>query len=100
MAARANLHSKSLREIRWDDGEGPARSPYVETISEETGKLHRVLIKHLAEHVVRGIMERVFEKYKESLGTAFAVAEAKTEGGKKRLVLLERACFHVSLLVL
>ena len=99
MAARANVHSKNLREIRWDDGEGPAQSPYVETLSRETGKLHRVLSKHLAEHVVRGIMERVFEKYKESLGTAFAVVEAKTEGGKKRLVLLERACFRFSLLV-
>lgn len=86
MSGRATVCIKAMKTIRWDEKSEKAVSPYMETLTKETGTLHRVLSKHLPESVVLGIMQPVFESYKEQLGAAFREGKVETEEGKERYV--------------
>ena len=51
---------------------------------KETNSLQRVLAKHMPEQSVRGIVEPVFQAYKNVWGNAFEKANPKTKQGKER----------------
>jgi vacuolar protein sorting-associated protein 54 len=80
-----------MRAIVWDDDSAGDRavSAYMDTLTKETGTLHRVLSKHMPEGTVLGIMEPVFGSYREQLGKAFREAPVTTERGKERFVCLD-----------
>ncbi len=59
----------------------------METLTKETGLLHRVLSRHLPEVSVRMVMGPVFGNYREQWGKAFSEVAVKTEGGKQRYVI-------------
>jgi vacuolar protein sorting-associated protein 54 len=59
----------------------------METLTKETGLLHRVLSRHLPEVSVRMVMRPVFGNYREQWGKAFGEVKVKTEGGKQRYVI-------------
>ncbi|OBT88549.1 hypothetical protein VE02_03967 [Pseudogymnoascus sp. 03VT05] len=88
MAGRATLHLRAMRAIVWDDDSAgdKAVSAYMDTLTKETGTLHRVLSKHMPEETVLGIMEPVFGSYREQLGKAFREAPVTTERGKERML--------------
>ncbi|OBT67362.1 hypothetical protein VE03_03036 [Pseudogymnoascus sp. 23342-1-I1] len=88
MAGRATLHLRAMRAIVWDDDSAGERavSAYMDTLTKETGTLHRVLSKHMPEGTVLGIMEPVFGSYRDQLGKAFREAPVTTEKGKERML--------------
>ncbi|KAL5350422.1 hypothetical protein ACLOAV_003990 [Pseudogymnoascus australis] len=88
MAGRATLHLRAMRAIVWDDDSAGERavSAYMDTLTKETGTLHRVLSKHMPEATVLGIMEPVFGSYRDQLGKAFREAPVTTEKGKERML--------------
>lgn len=86
MAGRATIHLKAMRAAAWDEPAERPLSPYMDTLTKETGTLHRVLSKHMPEGIVRGIMDPVFKSYREQLGKAFQEATVETETGKQRYV--------------
>ncbi|EQL32326.1 hypothetical protein BDFG_05459 [Blastomyces dermatitidis ATCC 26199] len=87
MSSRAAIRVNSMKKIDWDQPQdSPAVNPYMETLTEETGTLHRVLAKHLPEMTVMMIMDPVFASYREQWTKAFQAATLKTESGKKRMI--------------
>ncbi|PGH09844.1 hypothetical protein GX51_00531 [Blastomyces parvus] len=87
MSSRAAIRVNSMKKIDWDQLEGPpAVNSYMETLTEETGTLHRVLAKHLPETTVMIIMDPVFASYREQWTKAFQAATLKTESGKQRMI--------------
>ena len=90
MSARAAAHVKALRAVDFDaEGAADAAAPpskYVETLTKETGLLHRVLSRHLAQPTVGMIMAPVFANYREQFGAAFRETQVRTEAGKERFV--------------
>ncbi|OJD28334.1 hypothetical protein ACJ73_00259 [Blastomyces percursus] len=87
MSSRAAIRVNSMKKIDWDQQQGaPAVNSYMETLTEETGTLHRVLAKHLPETTVMMIMGPVFTSYREQWTKAFQAASLKTESGKQRMI--------------
>jgi vacuolar protein sorting-associated protein 54 len=89
MTARATSHVNSMKKLDFDaeakknvDG----ASAYMETLTKETGTLHRVLSRHLAEMDVTVILSQIFASYKEQWLKAFQGVEIKTTAGKQRLL--------------
>lgn len=83
MAGRATAHTKSMKTVDWNK-ESSTVNTYMETLTKETGTLHRVLTKHLPEMTVRMIMEPVFKNYKEQLGKAFNEVVLESATAKTR----------------
>lgn len=86
MSSRAAVHVTTMAKIEWDDRGSQAVSPYMETLTKETGTLHRNLTKHLPEATVRMIMDPIFKSYRDQWSKAFQEAKFKTEEGKDRFV--------------
>lgn len=85
MVQRCNVHIKSMEKVDWDSSAPQdTTNAYVETLAKETGTLHRVLGRHVAEIDLQMIMMPIFEHYKQAWTTAFGAASVKTEAGKKR----------------
>jgi vacuolar protein sorting-associated protein 54 len=77
-----------MKKIDWDAAAGNNVNPYMETLTKETGTLHRVLSKHLPEMTVMMIMDPVFRSYRDQWTRAFEEVTVRTEAGKKRYVFL------------
>jgi vacuolar protein sorting-associated protein 54 len=102
MGARAIVHVNAMKKIDWDtQADSSAVSPYMETLTKETGTLQRVLAKHLPDMTVMMIMNPVFASYKGQWTKAFQDATLKTETGKQRLAdpfvtaSTPTHCFHI-----
>ncbi|PTU21141.1 hypothetical protein P175DRAFT_0459365 [Aspergillus ochraceoroseus IBT 24754] len=85
MGSRSNVHVNAMKKIDWDFGPGSGVNAYMETLTKETGTLHRVLSKHLPEMTVMMIMDPVFKSYREQWTRAFDEAVIKSETGKQGL---------------
>jgi vacuolar protein sorting-associated protein 54 len=86
MAGRATAHAKAMKVLDWETPGREGANTYMETLTKETGTLHRVLSKHLPEITVRMIMEPVFKSYKEQWGKAFDDVVLGSEGAQARYV--------------
>ncbi|KAB8360764.1 hypothetical protein FH972_024498 [Carpinus fangiana] len=90
MSARCNAHIKAFKIIDFDTPAAGAKTPsaYVEALAKESGTLHRVLSRHVAEIDLRMVMLPIFEHYKTEWGKALmeTVSGVKTEEGKQRLL--------------
>lgn len=85
MCSRAAMHVNAMKKIDWDaQRDTSAVSPYMETLTKETGTLHRVLAKHLPESTVMMIMNPVFNSYREQWTKAFQEVTVRTEAGRQR----------------
>ncbi|EAU30354.1 conserved hypothetical protein [Aspergillus terreus NIH2624] len=85
MSSRSTVHVNAMKKIDWDANGNTAVNPYMETLTKETGTLHRVLSKHLPEMTVSMIMDPVFRTYREQWTKAFEEVSVDTEAGKERL---------------
>ena len=88
MAGRATSHVKAMKAIDWQIPGKSGVNTYMETLTKETGTLHRVLSKHLPELAVRMIMKPVFQSYREQLGKAYGDIVLGSEEAKSRFVVL------------
>jgi vacuolar protein sorting-associated protein 54 len=89
MTARATSHVNSMKKLDFDaeaKKNADGASAYMETLTKETGTLHRVLSRHLAEIDVTVILSQIFASYKEQWLKAFQGVEIKTTAGKQRLL--------------
>ncbi|KAJ9616949.1 hypothetical protein H2200_000669 [Cladophialophora chaetospira] len=89
MSGRASMHVKSMKYIDWEEAAKNISvpvSPYMETLTKETGTLQKVLAKHLPEPVVAGIMIPVFASYKEQWTNAYRDVTIKSAAAKQRLL--------------
>jgi vacuolar protein sorting-associated protein 54 len=89
MTARATSHVNSMKKLDFDaeaKKNADGTSTYMETLTKETGTLHRVLSRHLAEMDVTVILSQIFASYKEQWLKAFQGVEIKTPAGKQRLL--------------
>ncbi|KAK5088217.1 hypothetical protein LTR05_002434 [Lithohypha guttulata] len=89
MSNRASMHVKSLKAINWTEAaqnDLDGVSKYMETLTKETATLQKVLVKHLPEGVVMGIMIPVFDSYKQQLEKAFSDIQVQSEAEKKRML--------------
>ncbi|KAL5355661.1 Vps54-like protein-domain-containing protein [Aspergillus floccosus] len=85
MSSRSTVHVNAMKKIDWDANGSTSVNPYMETLTKETGTLHRVLSKHLPEMTVSMIMDPVFRTYREQWTKAFEEVSVDTEAGKERL---------------
>lgn len=86
MSARSTMHVNAMKKVDWEKPAGPtAVNPYMETLTKETGTLHRVLSKHLPESTVLMIMNPVFNSYREQWTRAFEEATVKSQAAKQRM---------------
>ncbi|KAL3421732.1 hypothetical protein PVAG01_05888 [Phlyctema vagabunda] len=85
MSLRTTAHVSDMKKIDWD-ADARETSPYVQTLTEDTRKLHKVLSKYLPESTVASIVGPVIQSYKEQWGKAFDEAVVKTPQGKARLL--------------
>ncbi|KAG9227947.1 Vps54-like protein-domain-containing protein [Amylocarpus encephaloides] len=85
MSLRTIGHVSAMKKIDWD-ADTRETSPYMQTLTEETSKLHKVLSKNLPESTVASIVGPVIRSYKEQWGKAFDEAVVKTVQGKARLL--------------
>jgi vacuolar protein sorting-associated protein 54 len=88
MSSRAGAHVKAMEAVDWDADAARAASAHMETLTEETALLQRVLGRHMPEETVRAIMLPVFASYRAQWGRAFREARPQTPAGKTRLVTL------------
>jgi vacuolar protein sorting-associated protein 54 len=88
MSSRAGTHVKAMEAIDWDADAARQASPHMETMTEETALLQRVLGRHMPEPTIQAIMQPVFASYKAQWGRAFREARPQTPAGKTRWVLL------------
>lgn len=89
MCGRATAHVKEMKKIDWDSNAAGAAgkvNTYMETLTKETGTLHKTLTKFFPDPTVKGIMGPVFQSYREQLGQAFGEVGVRTGAGKKRFV--------------
>lgn len=87
MSGRASMHVKSMRNIDWDEAaknKAVPVSPYMETLTKETGTLQKVLAKHLPEPVVAGIMIPVFSSYRDQWTRAYREVTLRSPAAKER----------------
>ncbi|RAL03075.1 vacuolar protein sorting-associated protein 54 [Aspergillus ibericus CBS 121593] len=86
MGSRSAIHVNAMKKIDWNaPAGGSGVSPYMETLTKETGTLHRVLSKHLPDMTVMMIMDPVFSSYREQWTKAFEEVAVTSETGKQRL---------------
>ncbi|RDL32538.1 Vps54-like protein [Venustampulla echinocandica] len=85
MSLRTTAHVNTMKKIDWD-ADARETSPYMQTLTEETRKLHKVLSKNLPKSTVASIVGPVIQGYKEQWGKAFDEAVVKTLQGKARLL--------------
>ncbi|CAK44375.1 hypothetical protein CBS115989_9045 [Aspergillus niger] len=86
MGSRSAIHVNAMKKIDWNaPAGGSAVSPYMETLTKETGTLHRVLSKHLPDMTVMMIMDSVFSSYREQWTKAFEEVTVTSETAKERL---------------
>ena len=90
MSSRSTVHVNAMKKIDWDANGNTGVNPYMETLTKETGTLHRVLSKHLPEMTVSMIMDPVFRTYREQWTKAFEEVSVDTEAGKERYGVLTR----------
>jgi vacuolar protein sorting-associated protein 54 len=90
MSSRSTVHVNAMKKIEWDANGNTGVNPYMETLTKETGTLHRVLSKHLPEMTVSMIMDPVFRTYREQWTKAFEEVSVDTEAGKERYGVLTR----------
>ncbi|KAH6666870.1 Vps54-like protein-domain-containing protein [Halenospora varia] len=86
MAGRATAHAKAMKLIDWEKDGKDEVNKYMETLTKETGTLHRVLSKHLPAMTVMMIMDPVFKSYKEQWGKAFGDVVLGSEAAKSRML--------------
>ncbi|THZ00024.1 Vps54-domain-containing protein [Aureobasidium pullulans] len=89
MTARATSHVNAMKKLDFDaeaKKNADGTSAYMETLTKETGTLHRVLSRHLADMDVTVILSQIFSSYKEQWLRAFQGVEIKTAAGKQRLL--------------
>ncbi|ETI24740.1 hypothetical protein G647_04110 [Cladophialophora carrionii CBS 160.54] len=89
MSGRASMHVKAMKNIDWEEAAKNISvpvSPYMETLTKETGTLQKVLAKHLPEPVVAGIMIPVFASYREQWTNAYRDVTIKSAAAKARLL--------------
>ncbi|THW86526.1 Vps54-domain-containing protein [Aureobasidium pullulans] len=89
MTARATSHVNAMKRLDFDaeaKKNADGTSAYMETLTKETGTLHRVLSRHLADMDVTVILSQIFSSYKEQWLKAFQGVEIKTAVGKQRLL--------------
>ncbi|THV84418.1 Vps54-domain-containing protein [Aureobasidium pullulans] len=89
MTARATSHVNAMKKLDFDaeaKKNADGTSAYMETLTKETGTLHRVLSRHLADMDVTVILSQIFSSYKEQWLKAFQGVEIKTAAGKQRLL--------------
>lgn len=87
MTARASAHVNSMKKLDFDaeaKKSADGTSAYMETLTKETGTLHRVLSRHLAEMDVTVILSQIFAGYKDQWLKAFEGVNIKTSAGKQR----------------
>jgi vacuolar protein sorting-associated protein 54 len=85
MGARASVHVAAMKKINWDAEKDTATvSPYMETLTKETGTLQRVLAKHLPEMTVMMVMNPVFTSYRDQWTKAFQEVTVRSELGRQR----------------
>lgn len=87
MSGRASMHVKAMKAIDWDEAaknKTVSVSPYMETLTKETGTLQKVLAKHLPEPVVAGIMTPVFSSYRDQWTRAYRDVVLNSPAAKER----------------
>lgn len=87
MTARATAHVNAMKKLDFDaeaKKNADGTSAYMETLTKETGTLHRVLSRHLAEMDVTVILSQIFASYKDQWLKAFEGVGIKTTAGKQR----------------
>ena len=84
MAARARAHLSAMNKIDFDKDKLQGPSPYMDTLTKETGTLYRVLARHLQEGDVLGIMFQIAKNYREIWVKAFSEVKAATQEGRAR----------------
>lgn len=87
MNSRASVHANAMKKIDWEEAsrsKTPPISPYVETLTKETGTLQKVLSKHLPEDTVAMIMKPVFAGYKDQWSAAYQEVPLKSRAAKER----------------
>jgi len=86
MSVRATVCIRAMERIEWDneDEVQGTVSSHVETLTNQTLTLQRVLNKYLPALSARMIVGRVFESYKEQWSEAFKSAAIRTEAGQAR----------------
>lgn len=89
MTARATAHVNAMKKVDFDTkGPSDLASPYMETLTKETGTLYRVLGRHLSEPDVATIVGQIFNSYRDTWTRAFAEVDVKTASGKERSVYI------------
>lgn len=87
MSQRSGLHVKAMKKLDWDAPVPPNTvDTWAETFAKETGTLHRVLSRHVAEGDLQMIMVPIFAHYSSEWTRAFDEAQVKSEAGKQRYV--------------
>lgn len=86
MSLRTTAHISAMKRIDWD-ADAQETSPYMQTLTEETRKLHKILSKTMPESTVASIIGPVIQTYREQWSKAFDEAVVKTLQGKARLVI-------------
>jgi vacuolar protein sorting-associated protein 54 len=87
MSSRAAVHANAMKKIDWEEAsraKAISISPYVETLTKETGTLQKVLSKHLPESSVAMIMKPVFASYKDQWSAAYRDIPLKSTAAKTR----------------
>ena len=87
MSSRASVHASAMQKIDWEEASRstePAISPYVDTLTKETGTLQKVLSKHLPVETVATIMEPVLASYKKQWSVAYREVPLKSMAAKER----------------
>jgi len=85
MSLRTTAHVSAMENIDWDT-DTRETSPYMQTLTEDTRKLHKVLSNNLPDSTVASIVGPVFQSYKEQWGKAFNETIVKTQQGRARLL--------------
>ncbi|KAF2153352.1 Vps54-domain-containing protein [Myriangium duriaei CBS 260.36] len=85
MTARARAHLSAMKKIEFDKADTDGPSPYMETLTKETGTLYRVLNRHLQEGDVVGIMMQIARSYSDVWLKGFSEVTVTTKQGKARL---------------
>ncbi len=92
MSSRASHHVKAMQKIDWSQPSDVPVSPYMETLTRETGTLQKVLAKHLSDTNVAMIMQPVFQSYKEQWSKAYGEVALRSVAAKERYVTSLDAC--------
>ena len=86
MTSRANAHINAMKKIDFAADKFTSPSAYMETLTKETGTLHRVLGRHLAEPDIHGIMSQIARSYQDLWSRAFEDVTVPTQVAKDRYV--------------